>query len=54
MNHDEIEYEEFAKDIYEPAPEVLGLTEAQVRRDCAQHEASAQVAACNAGSNDRN
>ena len=30
MNHDDIDYEDFAKDLYEPAPEVLAMTEAQV------------------------
>jgi len=30
VNHDDIDYEDFAKDLYEPAPEVLAMTEAQV------------------------
>ncbi len=30
VNHDDIDYEEFAKELYEPAPEVLAMTEAQV------------------------
>ena len=31
INHYEVVYDDFAKDLYEPAEEVLAMTEAQVR-----------------------
>ncbi len=31
INHDDMDYDEFAKDLYEPTDEVLKMMEAQVR-----------------------
>ena len=45
VNHDDIEYEDFAKDLYEPAPEVLAMSEAQVWRSL-QANASVRCNGC--------
>lgn len=34
LDHDQIEYEEFGKDFYEPSAEIAALTDGQVRRGC--------------------